>query len=121
MAMRTGPENPIMKSLIVELLSKASQDNVPLWRRVALDLEKPTRQRRIVNLSRINRYAEENETVVVPGKVLGDGILDHKVTIAAFSFSQNALDKISKVNAKAISIQELMKADIKGKRVRIIG
>jgi|TARA_B100001964_G_C13855067_1_gene431903 large subunit ribosomal protein L18e len=121
MATRTGATNDGMKTLIVELLKKASTDKIPLWKRVASDLSKPTRQRRIVNLSRINRFTKENETIVVPGKVLGDGLLDHKVTVAAFSFSQNAIDKMTKVQAKAISINELMKEDIKGKKVKIIG
>ncbi|MDP7115849.1 MAG: 50S ribosomal protein L18e, partial [Candidatus Woesearchaeota archaeon] len=77
MATRTGATNDGMKTLIVELLKKASTDKIPLWKRVASDLSKPTRQRRIVNLSRINRFTKENETIVVPGKVLGDGLLDH--------------------------------------------
>tara|TARA_B100000315_G_C14587195_1_gene593675 strand:- start:1698 stop:2063 length:366 start_codon:yes stop_codon:yes gene_type:complete len=121
MPKRTGPSNPILKNLIVELLKKASSDNIPLFKRVAHDLLKASRQRRIVNLSRINRNTKENETIIVPGKVLGDGLLDHKVTIAAYQFSEHALEKITQSNAKAISIQELMKEDIKGKRVRIIG
>ena len=121
MAVRTGPSNPMMQSLIQELRKTGSEQNIGLWKRVADDLEKPTRQRRVVNLSRINRYTKENETIVVPGKVLGSGILGHKLTIAAFSFSSGALEKINQANAKAITIHDLMKEPVKGKRVRIIG
>ena len=92
-----------------------------MWKRVAHDLVKTGKNRRIVNLTRINRHTKENETIVVPGKVLGDGVLDHTLTIAAHSFSSHALEKIAEAKAKAISIEELMKEDIKGKRVRIIG
>ncbi len=91
------------------------------WNRIASDLEKPTRQRRAVNLSKINRFTKENEIIVVPGKVLSSGELNHKLTIAAWQFSQKALEKINKKNAKAMTIQELMKTNIKEKRVRIIG
>ena len=119
MVKRTKPVNPKLKALIQSLKRKSSEAN--LWKRIAKDLEKPTRRRRIVNLSRINRYTKENETIIVPGKVLGSGLLDHSLTIAAYSFSQGALEKINKANAKAISIEEFMKEDIKGKRVRIIG
>jgi len=119
MAKRTGPTNRKLQLLIDELKKKSTE--AKLWRRIAFDLEKPTRKRRIVNLARINKYTKENETVIVPGKVLGSGPLNHKLTIAAFSFSQGALEKINKANAKAVSIEAFMKEDIKGKQVRIIG
>ena len=118
---RTGPTNPNLKRLIKKLKKISSEKNIGLWKRVAFDLEKPTRQKRIVNLSRINRYTKENETIVVPGKVLGSGLLNHKLTIAAYGFSNSALEKINKSNSKAIKIEELMKEPIKGKKIKIIG
>lgn len=119
--MRTGPTNQNLRNLIKDLKRLSSEQNIKLWKRIVLDLEKPTRQRRVVNLSRISRYTKENDTIIVPGKVLGSGLLNHKLTIAAYSFSQGALQKINKANAKAISIKELMKENIKGKGVKIIG
>lgn len=119
--MRTGPTNPNLRELVTELKKISSEKKINLWKRVALDLEKPTRQRCVVNLSKISRHTKENETIVVPGKVLGSGLLNHKLTIAAYSFSNNALEKINNARAKAIKISELMREQIKGKRVRIIG
>jgi large subunit ribosomal protein L18e len=119
MTTRTGPTNPVLLSLIQELKKKGKE--AKLWERIAFELERPTRKKRVVNLARINKYTEENETIVVPGKVLGSGPLDHKLTIAAFSFSQGALDKIHQAQAKAVSIKALLKENIKGKQVRIIG
>ncbi len=120
MAKRTGPINQNLKALIQELRKLSNQQNSKLWKRIALDLEKPTRQRRVVNISRINRHTKKNENIIVPGKVLGSGVLEHPVTVAAWQFSQQAKEKINKIG-KAIPIQELMKQDIKGKGVRIIG
>ncbi len=117
---KTGPTNPNLRNLIQELKKLSSESNTSLWKRIALDLEKPTRQRRIVNISRINRYTKENENIIVPGKVLGSGILEHPVMVAAWQFSGQAKEKINKIG-KAIPIQDLMKQDIKGKRLRIIG
>jgi large subunit ribosomal protein L18e len=117
---RTKATNSVLKNLIVELRKKSQEHKAGIWRRVAEDLEKPSRQRRIVNLYKINKFTKENETVVVPGKVLAVGELDHPVTIAAFTFSGSALDKINKVG-KAIPIGELIKEDPKGKRIRILG
>jgi len=119
MAQRTGPTNPQLQGLIQELKKKSKDAN--LWSRIAFELERPTRKRRVVNLARINRFTKDNETIIVPGKVLGSGPLNHKLTIAAFSFSQSALDKINQAQAKALSIEAFMKEDIKGKHVRIIG
>jgi len=118
---RTGPTNPILQSVIQELKKRSNEHSINLWKRVANDLEKPTRQRRVVNLSSISRYTKENEIVVVPGKVLGAGNLEHKLTISAFQFSNGAKEKIERVGAKIIPLLELSKENPSGKGVRIIG
>ncbi|MBU0979562.1 MAG: 50S ribosomal protein L18e [Nanoarchaeota archaeon] len=112
--------NPQLRSLIEELKKAAAMQQAPIWKRIAQDLDRPSRQRRAVNISRINTYSKDEDTVVVPGKVLSVGELDHKVTIAAFSFSGSAKDKINKVGA-ALSIKELMMKHPKGEKVKIIG
>jgi len=112
--------NPNLVMLVEELKKASSIHKSRLWKRIAADLEKGTRQRRIVNLARLNRFTKENETIIVPGKVLGSGNLSHKLTVAAFSFSQSAMDEINK-NGKAIPISDLIKQDPKGKKIRIIG
>jgi len=117
---RTGPQTLELKDLIKELKTLASKENVKLWKRIASDLEKPTRIRRKTNLYKINKYTKEDETAIVPGKVLSLGDLTKKITIAAYQFSDASLNKINKVG-KAISIKELMKQNPKGKKVRIIG
>lgn len=119
--MRTGPTNEQLKALIVELKDRGYKDGSAMMLRLAADLEKPTRQRRVVNLSRINRYTKAGETIVVPGKVLASGNLNHSLTIAAWKFSTQALDKIQKSNSKAITIVELVNAGLQGKRIRVIG
>ena len=118
---RTGPTNPLLRDLIGELKKRGNEQEVNLWKRIALDLERPTRQRRAVNLSRINRHTKENEVVVVPGKVLSVGEIDHKINVAAFNFSALAKEKILKAHGKALSIDELMKLNPKGKGIKIIG
>jgi large subunit ribosomal protein L18e len=121
MARRTGPSNPHLKNLIAELKKKAIDDSSSIWKRLAVDLERPTRNRRAVNLSRINHFTKENETSVVPGKVLGSGLLNHKVTVAAFAFSDGALEKLRKQDCVVMSISELMSKKPKTSDIRIIG
>ena len=117
----TGPTTLELRKLIVELRKLANKQKVNLWKRIAMDLEKPTRQRRVVNLSRINRFTKPQETIIIPGKVLGTGMLEHGVTIAAFAFSGTSKQKIEEAKGKAIIITELLKQNPKGKDVRIIG
>jgi len=92
-----------------------------LWSRVAQDLEKPSRARRAVNLSRISRHTKENEVVVVPGKVLGAGSLAHPVTIGAYSFSTGARESIQRAKGKCLSLDELAQKYPDGKEVRLLG
>jgi large subunit ribosomal protein L18e len=117
---RTGPTNQNMKKLIADLRSLGTKEKVKLWKRIAKELEKPTRNRREVNIERINRATKKDETIIVPGKVLSKGELEHNVNVAAWKFSEAAKQKISKAG-KAISIQDLIKENPKGKKVRIIG
>ena len=114
-------KNEQLQMLIQELKKKSIDEKVKIWKRIATDLEKPTRNRRIVNLSKIDKYSKDNETVIVPGKVLGSGDLSKKITIAAYSFSEQAIDKIKESNGKALYIDELMKSNPKGNKIRIMG
>jgi large subunit ribosomal protein L18e len=108
-------------ALITELKRFAIEQKRPLWKRIATDLEKPTRQRRIINLWKLEKEAKEGETLIVPGKVLGDGTLTKKVTVAAAGFSDEAKEKLAKSGATTLTINELMKQHPDGKGIRIIG
>lgn len=119
--MRTGPTNENVKALILTLRKESTTAKTALWDRIADDIEKATRQRREVNLSRLSRSTKANETVVVPGKVLGAGMLDHAVVVAALNFSANARAQIEKVSGRAMTIPELVRQNPKGKNIRILG
>lgn len=108
--------NPHLTQLIRDLRKLSAKRKVKLWKRIAEDLAKPTRNKREVNISRINQNTKENDTIIVPGKVLGTGDINHKVNVAAFQFSESAKTKIN-----AITIEELMKKNPEAKGVKIIG
>lgn len=118
---RTGPTNPEARQLITTLRKESRTQSADIWARIADDLSRSTRQRRIVNLSRINRATKPNEVVVVPGKVLGSGALSHSIVVAAFAFSESARQRIAEAKGECLSISELIKKNPKGKDVRIIG
>ena len=103
----------------IKVIEELRKSNNGIWKRVADDISKPTRQRREVNLSRLDRYTKDNEVIVVPGKVLGGGAINHPITIAAFSFSGSARKAIEKSKGKILEMNEIVKQD--PKKVRIIG
>ncbi len=113
--------NQDLQNTIITLKKAANVEKVNLWKRIAADLSMPSRQRRVVNISRINRFTKDNDIVVIPGKVLSAGDIDHKVQIAAFSFSKTAKDKITQANGTTVSILELVKSNPKGKGIKILG
>ncbi|MBN2202669.1 MAG: 50S ribosomal protein L18e [Candidatus Aenigmarchaeota archaeon] len=116
----TGPTNPIMKKLIEDIKSQGYKENVPFLLEMAKRLEKSKRSKPEVNLSQLERVCKENETVVVPGKVLSSGILKKTLNVAAASFSMAAVEKITNAGGKTISIKELIKNNPKGTNVRIV-
>jgi len=117
---RVKSTNPELLTVIRYLRKKARDSKAPIWRDVAVHLSSSRRRRVAVNLSRLNRHTRAKETVVVPGKVLGSGTLDHPVSVAAFSFSSQAKLKISRARGKCLSISELIEANPEGSNVKIM-
>jgi len=116
----TKSTNPERIQLIRYLKKQSREAEAGIWLDVAKYLSKPSRQNISVNLSSINRNTEKNSTIVVPGKVLASGKLDHEITVAAFSISEKAKEKLVAAKAKYLSISELMAQNPKGSKVKII-
>jgi len=102
-------------------MQAAKKEKAEIWKVVAEELSRPRKNRREVNLYEINKNTQKDETVVVPGKVLGVGNIDHKLTVAAFQFTHDAKKKIADCGSIAITISELMKKNPKGSKVRVLG
>ena len=109
--------NPELRLLITDL-KKSSK---PIYQKIAKYLSKPKRKAVCVNIEKINKKTKQDEVVIVPGKVLAKGELEHKLTIAAFNFSDAAREKLSK-KADMLSITELMKkiSNFKNINIRIL-
>ena len=111
----------VQKLMLIKFLKKmAKEHRARIWKAVAEHLRKSRRRKVEVNLSKINRYTSEGDVVVIPGKVLGAGFLEHKVTIAAFAYSESAKRKIIESGSRAITIEELVNENPKGSGVKII-
>jgi len=112
--------NPNLVKLIDELLKASAMNDAPIWKDIAERLAKPKRLYAEVNVSKIQRYANEGETIVVPGKVLGGGKITKAVTVAALSFSETAKKKITEAGGKCITIRDLIEMNPSGSGVRIM-
>jgi large subunit ribosomal protein L18e len=117
---KTKSTNPELTGLISFLKKQSVEKEVGIWRDVAGYLAKSNKRRTAVNLSRISRYTQKNETVIVPGKVLGTGTIGHPLTVAAFAFSEKAKAKLKAAKAKHLSLQELVEKNPRGTNVKII-
>lgn len=102
---------------LIRTLKKTSNiEKVNIWKAIAQNLEKPTRKHAAVNLYKINKFAKDNETIVVPGKVLGVGEISKNINVAAYRFSDSAKAKLK----NKMSINELLIRNPKGNKTRII-
>lgn len=112
----TGPTDPNLMHLIMNLRKTKKR----IWRTIAEQLQKPRRTKVAVNLSKINRHTKEGNVIIVPGKVLGSGLLNHKVSIAALVFTKQAKEKIKAAGGESITIEELVSRNPNGSNVLIV-
>ncbi len=111
----TGPSNYYNRKLIRELWKTKRR----IWKKVSKKLSGPRREKVEANLYRINKKTKENDVIVVPGKVLGIGEIDHKLTIACLNCSKTARKKIETSGSKLLSIEELFEQNPEGKNVKV--
>ena len=96
---------------LLELLNNLRKAKKPFWKRVRELLSKPRRKRVAVNISKIDKYSKEGETVIVPGKVLGSGNITKPLRIVAFSFSETAKKQIQEAGGKAEYIEKVLEKE----------
>lgn len=89
--MKSCKMNPQLITTIYNLKARTRNTNANIWRDIALRLEKPRGNWAETNLSKLERYVKEGETIVIPGKVLAAGNISKKITVAAYSFSKTAI------------------------------
>jgi large subunit ribosomal protein L18e len=121
MAQKIQKTNPLLIDLINQLKKEAQEKDKPIWKDVALRLQKSSKNWPEVTLKRLEKHVNEKETALVPGKVLSTGQLTKKIPVAAWQFSERAKQKITDAGGKTMSIEDLLKENPEGKNVRIVG
>jgi large subunit ribosomal protein L18e len=94
--------------------------NQEAWRSIAQAVSGSRRNYSSVNLDRINKESENGETIIIPGKVLGNGELNKKIKICALYFSSSAVHKIKNAKSEMVKLIEEIKTNPSAKGVKII-
>jgi len=112
--------NSELEKTIRELRTAKKKTGQPIWGALAEELDKPKRIRVDVNLSRINRLTKEGEIAAIPGKVLASGTLEHPVIVAAFSFSEEAKEKIKAAGGEVKTLTQIAAEGVEPSKVKIV-
>lgn len=118
--MRKSSRNPQLEKQIKDMRGKAHQEGARVWKDLSERLSKSSSRRAEVNIGRIARSTSDSDVVAVPGKVLGSGVLPHKVTVGAYSFSRRAREKIINSGGECLSLGELSEREPSGRGVKIM-
>lgn len=107
-----------MDAHLVDTIFAAKRNDA--WRRVAQAVSGSRRQYAAVNLDRLEREAENGDTFIVTGKVLGTGTLTKKLRICALYFSATALRKIKQAKGEAVRLIDEIAKNPKAEGVLIL-
>ncbi|MCD6434357.1 MAG: 50S ribosomal protein L18e [Candidatus Diapherotrites archaeon] len=94
---------------VAEIEKQYRKTKARVWKKIIEELQKPRRKRIEVNLNKLSKLGKKfkGKILVVPGKVLGEGEIDGKISVAALSFSKAAEEKI-KGKGKVFSLKEIL-------------
>ena len=104
---------------LVELLGELSRSKTAFWKALAKKLSTPSSRRAAVNVSKLERMGT-GFTLVVPGKVLGTGTVSKKLRVAAYAFSQSAVDKLEAAGGETMSLKALFRANPTAKKLKMV-
>ncbi len=113
--------NPVLNEGVSSFRNAYRKSKAPIWQSLEEMLDRSASGRVEVNLSRISKHTRSGSVVVVPGKVLGSGAIDHKITLCGFSLSRAAAKKIVDAGGKIMGIREFIEKFPEGSKVTIIG
>ena len=111
----TGPSNFYTRTLIRDLWKTKRR----IWKQLSKKLSGSRKNRIEANLYRINNKTKKGDVIVVPGKLLGMGQLDHEITVACLDASRSAVEKIEASGSKLMSIRDLLESNPEGTNVKI--
>jgi large subunit ribosomal protein L18e len=103
---------------LVSTIGKANKEKN--WVKIAHLVSVPRRKLSSVNLDQLDKESKEGDTLLVPGKVLGQGDVSKKLRIVALSFSQTARDKLKSKKCEIVSVDEEIKVNPQARGIKIV-
>ena len=104
--------NKYLFNTIRNLVKYSNKTNTKVYRAVANRLSSSASHRASVNVSKLEKLKFNEKNVIIPGKVLGDGIFTKSnLNIVAFNFSNSAKEKISNAKSKYFLIDDFLKTN----------
>ncbi|MCS7117475.1 MAG: 50S ribosomal protein L18e [Thaumarchaeota archaeon] len=105
---RYGPTKYNELVFVLSKLIDSSELRERFWTRVLEELKRSRRNRRVVNLYELNRLTSPNDRVMVLGKLLGVGRLDHPLTVIAIDFSETAYEKVKSAGGTVMYLDQFV-------------
>ena len=103
---------------LVETINEAKK--LKSWHKVAEILSFPRRKKVIINLEEIDKQAKAGDTMIIPGKVLSQGNITKKISVAALKYSKAAEEKLKEQKCEIKSIKTEIKENPEAKGVKIL-
>ena len=118
--MKATSSNSDTLRLLSALKKKSTEEKSKIWKDIADRLSGSSRRRPAVNVGKLDKLCEKGANVVIPGKILGAGILTKNLTVCAMSASESAIKKIEASKGKFVTLRELVDKNVKAKGWRIM-
>jgi len=99
---------------------KGRENKARIWTVAADQLSRPRKGRAVLNLNHVSRSTKPDSLVLVPGKLLGSGALNHRVVIGAFEYSAAARDKVERAGGQCMALKDFVTRYPKGSSVTIM-
>lgn len=112
--------NPQILNLIKDLHGAYEQHKAGIWLTAAKALEAASKSHSVLSLKQLNMLTEKNEKVLVLGKILGTGSLEHALEVYSFCISKSALEGIKKSKGTYGTVEELIKKHPDGSKIKIL-
>ena len=112
--------DPLRKSAAVMLERKGRKEKAAIWKEASETLLTTSSRRVEVNLGHLSGIVSKATAVLVPGKVLGSGLLTRKLVVGAYSYSGAARKKIEVAGGLALGVQDFVKKYPKGSGVLLV-
>lgn len=98
------------KELVASLEKTSRKTKKAFWKNIAKILEKPTRNKVVVNVEKLEKLGEKfkGKTLVVPGKILSKGIINSKINVIAVEASDAAAKKIKDTKGELTLLKDFV-------------